>query len=427
MSARELILAALAVSVASCAGDETPKDDAPEHDRCDGPPGRVVDIDSGRSHTCVVFEGGQLECWGGNYHGQLGYGDLVAQLELIGDDETPADVGFVDVGGCVDEVSVHRATTCAILRDGGVKCWGYNDFGVLGLGHTETMGDDETPASIEALRFPADVVEVVGDETICALLENGEIYCWGYDVCGNLGHGSAGSPPEDQRADQGDPVQQKSKARAIADGDFSRCLIDDDRELTCWGSKWPDNGHTEHYTCPAPPSKATPHHVEGPVLDVAVGTDHACALDATHHLYCWGDNDFGELGYAHDEYMTFPGIPAVETGGEVIAIEAGRRTSCAVYVDGRARCWGMGYEGQLGQANIEHIGDDETPADVPFIDIGEPIQKLALGDDFVCALTVSGQVRCWGHNEYGQLGLGHTENIGDDEVPASVAPVQLLQ
>jgi alpha-tubulin suppressor-like RCC1 family protein len=264
---------------------------------------------------------------------------------------------------------------------------------------------------------------------MCALLENGEIYCWGYDVCGDLGHGEAMTEvPVDQRADEGDPVQQKSKATAIAVGEFTRCLLDEHRQLTCWGSDWPDNGHEPGYTCPAPPSEATPHHVEGPVLDLAIGTWHACALDAGHDLYCWGANHFGELGYGHEEDMTFPGIPPVETGGKIVAVEANSSITCALYEGGRARCWGLGFGGQLGQGNTEHIGDDEVPADVPFIDIGEPIEQIAIGShDSVCALTISGQVRCWGSNEYGQLGLGHRENIGDDEVPASVPPVQLLR
>lgn len=84
-----------------------------------------------------------MRCWGSNYLGVLGYGDR----EQVGDDETPAEAGDVDVGGPVSTLSAGAFATCALLESGSVRCWGDGYRGVLGHGNEEDIGDNETPAS----------------------------------------------------------------------------------------------------------------------------------------------------------------------------------------------------------------------------------------------------------------------------------------
>ena len=104
--------------------------------------GSVVQVATGDFHTCALLTTGNVRCWGLNDLGQLGYGNT----ENIGDDETPAEVGDVPVGGSVVQLEASENQTCAVLTSGSVRCWGANNRGQLGYGNTNTLGDDETPA-----------------------------------------------------------------------------------------------------------------------------------------------------------------------------------------------------------------------------------------------------------------------------------------
>ncbi len=82
-----------------------------------------------RAHSCVVLTGGVVRCWGNNEYGQLGYG----HTNNIGDDENPASAGDVNVGGIVTQIAVGRIHTCALLNTGAVRCWGNNEHGGIRL------------------------------------------------------------------------------------------------------------------------------------------------------------------------------------------------------------------------------------------------------------------------------------------------------
>jgi alpha-tubulin suppressor-like RCC1 family protein len=100
---------------------------------------------SGYSHTCAVLEGGALRCWGRNEYGALGYGNK----NDIGDNEHPSAAGNVNVGGPVAQIGVGATFNCALLVSGQVRCWGSETNGHLGYGRPllGPIGDDETPAS----------------------------------------------------------------------------------------------------------------------------------------------------------------------------------------------------------------------------------------------------------------------------------------
>lgn len=123
----------------------------------------ALEIVAGDAHTCALGDDGSVRCWGANESGQLGYGDCVADGRAdgscnIGDDESPASAGEVDVGGPVSRIFAGGSNTCAVLSAGGVRCWGSNTVGQLGHGDCQVdetvlddpgcnIGDDETPSS----------------------------------------------------------------------------------------------------------------------------------------------------------------------------------------------------------------------------------------------------------------------------------------
>ncbi len=129
---------------------------------------RVVDLQMGRKHACVLDDRGALRCWGWGVHGALGYGSRLVETTGhtgIGHHTTPAEAyvamgndGVVDIGdfdrdGKIDsvaQVAMGYSHTCVLVEDGRVRCWGRNSEGQLGYGTTDDVGDDETPAQYYA-------------------------------------------------------------------------------------------------------------------------------------------------------------------------------------------------------------------------------------------------------------------------------------
>src|SRR5262249_13656248 len=124
----------------------------------------------------------------------------------------------------------------------------------------------------------------------------------------------------------------------------------------------------------------------------------------------------------------------VDVGGKVTQVVEGDNHTCALLTTGAVRCWGDASFGQLGYANTNLIGDDETPAsagDVPVLSAtelsaGEQVTQLSTGGNHACARLSTGAVRCWGQTDSGELGYGNTVQIGDDETPASAGDVPVL-
>jgi Regulator of chromosome condensation (RCC1) repeat len=333
-------------------------------------------VATGGAHTCVVLENGALRCWGSASLGQLGYGNIVT----IGDDERPADAGDVNVGGRVTQVSASGTSTCALLSTGSVRCWGNGYWGNLGYGNTSTIGDDESVASAGDVNIGGQVTQVGASSAhTCALLSTGSVRCWGANQDGRLGYGNL------------------STATNIGDDEL--------------------------------PASAGNVPIGGLVTQISVGTKHACALLSTGAVRCWGNNDDGQLGYASTTSIGDNETPAsagdVNVGDDVTQVSAGNSHTCALLSSGTVRCWGRGLEGELGYGNTNSIGDNEAPATAGDVDVGGEVAQIAAGAEFTCALLVSGAVRCWGRNTYGGLGYLNTEAIGDDEAPASVGDLDL--
>ncbi|MEI9935803.1 MAG: hypothetical protein WDO69_01135 [Pseudomonadota bacterium] len=123
--------------------------------------------------TCALLESGNVRCWGFGFFGSLGYGNT----NDVGDDETPASVGDVNIGAPVAQIATGQ-NTCALLTNGNVRCWGRADAG-LGYMNQETIGDNETPASAGDVNVGASVAQVaVGTYHVCAVLTSGALRCW---------------------------------------------------------------------------------------------------------------------------------------------------------------------------------------------------------------------------------------------------------
>src|SRR5690606_11302419 len=118
------------------------------------------------------------------------------------------------------------------------------------------------------------------------------------------------------------------------------------------------------------------------------------------------------------------GAGTVDLGDQTaVTITAGGSTTCVITATGAVRCWGRNDSGQLGLGSTGNIGDDETPDAVGAVDLGGTRAiAISAGNAHVCAVLETGSVRCWGAGANGRLGYGNTANIGDDETPWSAGP-----
>jgi alpha-tubulin suppressor-like RCC1 family protein len=159
---------------------------------------RAVQVSAGNTHTCALLSNGKVRCWGNGGGGRLGYGTS----ENVGDTQSsiPAIVGDVMVSptAAVVHVSAGQSHSCALLDDGNVRCWGFGANGRLGYGNSLNVGDSNSslPWSVGDISVSSEneVVQIfAGGYHTCALLNNGKVRCWGYGEFGQLGYGSAAS------------------------------------------------------------------------------------------------------------------------------------------------------------------------------------------------------------------------------------------
>jgi alpha-tubulin suppressor-like RCC1 family protein len=278
----------------------------------------------------------------------------------------------------------------------------------------------------------------VGKTHKCALFEDGGVRCWGQSELGALGHGSypyLHIGDDEQPAAAGD-VDLGGSAVQISAGEDITCALLTTGAVRCWGRSAILGYARELPHYPLRPADLGDIDVGGPVKQIATGAEQTCALLTNGKVRCWGT--MGLRGFIYTPPLGYPGgqdiigddeTPAsagdIDVGGEVAQITAGDAHVCALLTNGKVRCWGDGQYGQLGYGNANAIGDDEHPASAGDVNVGGDVVRLSGGSEHTCALLASGAVRCWGHGVAGILGYGNTNTIGDNETPASAGDVNI--
>jgi len=247
----------------------------------------------------------------------------------------------------VTQVIAGEIHTCAVLTSGTVQCWGSNGFAQLG--HNNKISRS-TPANALGLAGPASML-AAGKGHTCALLVSGDVQCWGLNESGQLGTNNDLS--------SGVPV----KVMQLGSG----------------------------------------------ITAIASAFNHVCALFIGGAVKCWGHNTNGQLG---NNAMIDSGLPVSVVGldSNVSTVTTGWAFSCAVLIDGTAKCWGGNYWGQLGNGAT---ADSSVP--VSIVGLKDKVKALAAGVAHACALLVSGAVQCWG---VGSL-------LGGDNSTFSMVPVDI--
>jgi alpha-tubulin suppressor-like RCC1 family protein len=402
----------------------------------------VVQLAAGAQHTCALFANGEVRCWGANGSGQLGRGDTTTINASSA--ATP-----VPLGKPAKQIAAGGAHNCALLEDGSVKCWGEGDSGQLGYANSDDVGDDlnddlaeSNPVTIVASGESTKVKQIVaGFEHTCALLENDAVRCWGLGSFGRLGYGntnSIGDTEAPASAGSVSVVRTGVKVLEIFAGAQHTCALLSSQRVRCWGNGLLGKlgyGDTQDRGDDETPANANPAEVDivGDVTHMGLGSSaaHTCALRSDTTLNCWGDGNFGKLGYGKTDNIgddETPARKAVSVGGKILQVVTGGNHTCTLLKSGKVKCWGRSNLGQLGYGNTDSIGDIGTPDTVAEVSISPVLEvtQLTAGQNHTCALLENGNVKCWGQGSSGQLGYGNLEHIGDHEFPSSVGFLSFL-
>jgi len=382
-------------------------------------PGSLVatDVAVGGNHSCALINDGSVRCWGDSWWGQTGDGLTQAARASVG----PA----VDLPGPATQVVAGQVHTCALLEDGGIRCWGSHEYGQLGMddfnGQIREWAYHWTGTPTAPINLPENDPAVflsAAHSSTCARLQSGAVYCWGYSLNGVLGHAEEG----DNWSDDGEVVGPESTAfrdaETIALGTAHGCML---REggAQCWGRDFrgqvgDGERETQYFK---QEGTLEPHDVVGldsGVAQIETGAEHTCAVHTNGVVSCWGSNRYGQLGFdgGYDppdethvvEWLDEPRELCLERPTTDLAL--GGAHSCALLNDGTVQCWGSANHGKLGNGN--YVTDSVTPVAVVAVDGFSDVVSIDSQYMHTCAVTGSGQVYCWGLNYWGQLGDGTT-------------------
>ncbi len=198
-------------------------------------------------------------------------------------------------------------------------------------------------------------------------------------------------------------------SRRLSAGFDHRCVVRKDNTTWCWGQNWQGQlGLGYRYT----PTVAAKEVVAlgTDVVELTAGLHYTCARKAGGSLWCWGDNDYGRLGYGTLNDSSTP-IHVSTLGYDVAQVSAEPEHICAVKTDGTVWCWGSDKYDSLGvdSESCVHSWGTQPCSPAPQLVSGlTDAIKVGVGKNFSCALKYDGTIWCWGTNSQGKLGTGNT-------------------
>ncbi|HVY45281.1 MAG TPA: hypothetical protein VHB21_05350 [Minicystis sp.] len=382
---------------------------------CDGGIcGRSLFRGHGSEAPSATRPGGELFTWGADAELQAGNGMLASYVF--------SPVHATRFSSQVRYPASTGGATCALLATGLVQCLGDNGRAEIGngdLGGPDACNDPGNKGCVGTpFELPlADIAEVTGagnwkgGDHVCARTTSGAVVCWGQ-----------------WGADQGVWTSPTTinlvGAVQLAAGAGFTCALRSDQTVWCWGGNWGKSFQE------GAPDDLTPVQVPGlsGVTLIGGGVMHACAK-APDGIYCWGSNRSGQLGVGSS--ATFVAAPSrvVETPGltdaDVLQIEGGTDTTCALVASGDVYCWGLNggdgmcADGQTDGAECPQGGTGCILA--PRKSLVTHAVEIAYGDYFGLARLADGSIVSWGSNVSGALGIGDATVSDTTPTPASVA------
>lgn len=344
---------------------------------------KVAEMCIGGRFACIATPEGKVKCWGDNFDGSLGHGNVL-NPKAMGDALPFTDLG---TGFVAKNLSCGYRHACALTPEGRAKCWGDNNTGNLVLGDEKTRGNMPGQMGDALPYFPTSkkILNLsASSNTTCALFEDGA-RCWGYNAFGQLGQ--------------------------------------ENRKYT---------GHSPETANDMFPAIKIWNDATGLLIRKVFASGHNanCVLYSRNNrdaIKCWGQNSSAILGTStHNDYGGFPNtmgdnLPEVDLNlPEGIVDAQGHDTfTCTLSKTGRVKCWGWNnVDGSLGLGEPEGYRGG-TPQSMgkylPALDLGLPAKALSEGTfsrGFACAILINNMAKCWGSNSFGQLGYEDAQARG---------------
>jgi prepilin-type N-terminal cleavage/methylation domain-containing protein len=369
-------------------------------------------VSAGLNNGCAISLG-KIYCWGNNAQGQLGNGTASGTVSTK---PVAVDMSGALSGKTVTAIASGYAHNCA-LASGAIYCWGYNAAGQLGDG-SNTQRNSPVQVNTSGVLNGKTITSIsAGRNVTCAVASN-QAYCWGENQYGQLGNNSAPTASNVPVAVSTAGVLSGGIVSQIDVGIEHVCAIAGG-EAYCWGANYDgrlgNGGNTQMNV----PVRVNTGLLSGKtVTQIDAGHYNTCAT-ASGLAYCWGENDYGQLG--NNTMPTDSNVPvAVSTAGvlsgkTVSSVSFNTQDGCAL-ANGQAYCWGRNSSGSNGNGGYS---TNAVPVAVNTSGVlnGKTITKLVSGANFNCALATP-SVYCWGSNAQG--------NLGDNSTTTRPVPVKVV-
>ena len=370
------------------------------------------------SFACGLRTDGTARCWGVNDSGQLGI-PITRQPAILPQTIANQPVKFT-------QISTGREYTCGLGTDKFVYCWGDNSFGQLGQVKSRTqLSGSFNPLRVATL--PADTAQIAtGGRHACALSNSGVLTCWGANEMAQVGNST-------NIGNQLKPVAVMTEVKEVATGNDHTCALKQDGTVYCWGVKagwdgWNDRLAVNYQLRPVPVSQLK-------FVSFRAAGDRSCAIAENKRLYCWGINTDGQAGKPGDMStrgkMLQPEL--ISSLPEVSQVYLGYYGGCAVTPSGSTYCWGRNDFGQLGPGialtkrvagnNTQIIGAAPAVSGLDARLGANARSTIFMGSTFTCMLDKQNNMYCVGNWAQGQLADGRRSDRLSNARTAQITPV----
>lgn len=316
-------------------------------------------------------------------------------------------------GKLVKSLSMGYGHSCAISTDNLGYCWGQNSYGELGSGTVSGFSSPVAVSMTGALAGKTLLTIEAGSYHTCAVASDNLAYCWGLGTDYQLGNGLANNSSIPVAVSTSGLLNGKSISK-ISAGRYHSCTLTTDNGIYCWGRN--DFGQLGNGVTGAnstePVAVSTAGALNAKIVHDIQTDEHATCSLASENMYCWGNNSGYQLGTGNQSNSSVPiavNTTSALNGKVIVAFSTGSRYSCAVASDGSGACWGANSLGQNGNGLTTTSTIPSSISTNGALN-GKKLKTIGAGQNTTCAIDTKGKAYCWGNGSNGVLGNGSSSS-----------------
>lgn len=374
------------------------------------PASNLNKISGGANHSCGITSSGTAYCWGLNFSGQLG-----DNTNNSTSTPSPVYMGGVLSGKTIKSISTGDSFSCLLTNENLAYCFGYGLEGQMGNGSFSNSSRPVAVSMTGSLSGKTFQQLSVGYGHACAITNDNLVYCWGYNNEGQTGSLNLNDQNRPVLVNNG--LLSGKKVLSVMAGYEHSCVLTDENKIYCWGrNNYGQLGNGNFLNSLTPVELDMSGVLSGKTIKQlsSYGSNSNCVLTTEGLVYCWGSNTDSQLGngqYTNSAVPVAVNTSGVLSGKTITQISVGFRSACAKDSNDDLYCWGNNASGTLG------VGNDNLQMFPVSVINNIPFGDFNVGKGHVCGIS-AGTTYCWGTNFYGELGDGTTTH--------SNQPVEIL-